>query len=184
MDKDFLTKNTLVSRGQVGREWVYYVVDGYQRTRAYKVPTDPESPHQLSKRAHWSNGVEWWHNESPSFRSNYDVTAKNLNLAMTGFNLFMRDWSEGVYVTEVIKGVQTGTKLCNDGANDVTINAVALAKSIVIISSYHCGSSLGVADEHGICGAELTSTTNLRIHAVKGAQASQPSSCWQVIEFY
>ena len=184
VSKEQGTGYDIQARGQIGKEWIYYVVNGYQRKRAYVIPNDPKSPRQLSKRAFWRNGVEWWKNESQNFRDNYNITAKNLSLAMTGHDLFMQDWTKGVYVTEVIKSIQKGSKVCNDGDNDVTIVGVEVVKSIVIISSYHCGSSLGATDEHGIHGGALTSSTNLRICAVKGAQADQPIACWQVVEFY
>lgn len=181
---DLVLGSSLEARGQVNKETVFYVVNGEQRKRAYAVPADPQSPAQISWRIFWRNGMEYWHAQVQSFRDTYNIRAKKYYPRMLGFNLFMRDWIGEAYALNVIKSIQTGTQLCNDGANDVAINAVETAKSIVIVPGYHCGSSLGVADEHGVCGAELTSSTNLRIHAVKGVQAAQPSVCWQVVEFF
>lgn len=178
------TGRDITARGQIGKTWIYYVVNGYQRRRAYVVPTDPQSPRQLSKRAFWRNGGVWWANESQSFRDNYKTTVKNLSLAMTGRDLFMQDWTKGVYVTEVIKSIQRGNVPLVNGANDVTITAVEMAKSIVNINSYLTSDSAGANSRMGCIGGILTSSTNLRIFAVKEASATTPRGIYEVIEFY
>ena len=88
-----------------------------------------------------------------------------------------------------IKSIQQGTEtITSVGApvetitNDVTITAVVMAKSVVIINGTSDYASMG----YGLVAAYLTSTTNLRIvsrHEV-GAAGKLLITGWQVIEYY
>lgn len=176
--------HSLAAHGQIKKQFIYFVQKGVQYRKAYVVPANPQTPRQQTKRAFFRMGIAYWHVQPQSFRDGYNEKAKRNFPNMEGFNLFLREWLTGKIVNESVRSIQAGTKVCADGANDVTITAVEVTKTFVFVGTYHCGSSLGVTDEHGICGAELTSATNLRIHAIKGAQADAPSSCWQVVEFY
>ncbi len=176
--------HSLRARGQFKKTYVYYVVNGVQKRRGYAVPNDPNTPRQQARKAFFRNGSEYWYNLPAGEKEAWTVASKKIKQAWDGKNYFLRKWLKGEIVVDLIKSIQRGTEVCADGANDVTIVGVEMARSIVVYGSYHCGSSLGAADEHGVSGMELTSATNLRIHAVKGAQADAPSAYWQVVEFY
>ena len=184
MDISDLRNKAFSISGQVGKEYIYYSVHGEQRRRGYVIPFDPKSARQKSKRAFFRNGVEWWHNESESFRQVYQNKAKSYYKKMHGINLFLRDWCKGVYVIEVTKSIQRGQLLCDDGNNDITIEAVDINKSITLCDAYAFGSAEGLAKSSSIKGATLINSTTLRISAFKGVSAEQPLACWQVVEFY
>ena len=87
-----------------------------------------------------------------------------------------------------IKSVQQGAETITSTVanpetvtNNVTIDAIVMAKSIVMINFTHA-----TTGEIGPAMAYLTSTTNLRIQCrIIGAVANQLTIVgWQVIEYY
>ncbi len=170
--------------GQIGKTSVYYVRNGEQCKRAYVVPVQPRTPRQLSSWGFFSHGMTYWKDQDQAFRDSYNQGVKDPYMNMWGVNLFLREWMKGEIVLNCIRSLQAGEKVCGDGDNDVAINEVVIAKSVVHVGTYYGGSSFGASDEYGICGAKLTSTTNLRINGHKGAIADAPIAAWQVVEYY
>lgn len=182
--EDFVLASGFKARGQINKELIFYVVDGEQRIRDYVVPTDPQTPAQLSARAFWRNGMEYWHNESQTFRDNYNAKAKKYYSRMLGVNLFMRDWVREVYVMNVIKSMQCGQTNCSDGLNDITISSIDLTKSFALCNSFAIDEAGDGTKKLGVVGAYLLNATTLRIAAIKDAGASTPRAYWHVVEYY
>ncbi len=87
----------LRARGQVGKDTVFYVVNGGQRTRAYAVPTNPRTPAMEANRLLWKNGMVYWKAQAQSFRDTYIAKVKKSYRTMMGHNLFMRHYMRGDY---------------------------------------------------------------------------------------
>lgn len=182
--EDIIVGSSIRARGQINKKKVFYVVHGEQRVRAYAVPTDPQTPRQLSKRAFWRNGMEYWYAQPQSFRDDYKAKAKKYYPTMFGVNLFMRDWVREVYVMEIIKSIQRGSQSCSTGDNDVTITAVDMSKTVVDVKPFYVTKGSPPADVKWCSGGFLVNSTTLRIRAFKGANFSLCMVEWQVIEYF
>ncbi len=175
---------SLSAKGQVAKTWIYWVSQGKQFRRAYKIPVNPQTPRQQSKRGFFFHYKQYWSELSDNEKSNYNKTAMSIKQGWQGENYFLQKWMKGEIVQECTRSIQRGKLLCNDGINNVTISPVVLAKSVVWVSTYAFGSSEGLAKSNGVKGAELTSTTNLAIEGIMGVSAPQPTAYWQVVEYY
>ena len=90
MELSSLQKSGLQLRGQIGKQWIGYVVHGEQRYRSYVVPTDPQTAPQLARRSVFASGVAAWHSLSSAEKLLYIRRASKISPSMTGFNLFLR----------------------------------------------------------------------------------------------
>ena len=182
--KSAFSLNSINARGTTGKEWVYWVAHGIQYRRKYIVPPDPLTPRQQSKRAFFRMGMAYWKNLSPTEKAEYAEKAENCGKSLISYNYFMSLWLRGEIVMESIKSIQRGVVSCINGYNNVTISQVEMAKSIVIINSYSTAwVQADVLNLGAVLGGELTTSTNLRILAVKIVTGA-PAAYWQVIEYY
>jgi len=184
MAKSAFSLHSIQARGTTGKEWVYWIANGIQHRRAYIIPPDPKSPRQQARRAFFKNGMAYWTNLPGNEKAEYNETAKVIKTGWIGYNYFIQKWLRGEIVTDAIKSIQRGSKACVDGVNNVTIVAVTMARSVVICPGYVAGLACDSTKSCGIHGANLTSDTNLRIFASKGAAGAIPTAYWQVVEFF
>ena len=176
--------NSIQARGQVAKTFIYFVIKGVQYKRPYVIPINTYTPRRRTIKNYFWQGSQAWNDLSVVEKCEWVVKATERSYKGTGYDLFMSKWLGGVIQVEIVRSVQNGRQLCNDGDNDITITAVAEGKSLVLVGSYSFGSAEGLAKSNAIKGALLTSATNLRIVAIKGVQAPQPEVMWQVIEFF
>jgi hypothetical protein len=84
----------ILSTGLQGRinDRVYYIVDGKQRSRAYKEPEDPKTAPQLAQRRVFAALVKRWHALKGDEKNYWNLSAKQSGRKRsTGFNAFMRE---------------------------------------------------------------------------------------------
>lgn len=181
---EIILNGSLNARGQINHEIVFYIVHGEQRKRAYAIPTNTDTPQRRSIRGFWRNGMEYWQNKNQTFKNEYNLRAKKYYPKMQGYNLFMRDWMREVYALNIIKSIQHKSVIANNGNNDYGINAVAEEKTVVKV----CCFSNQFGDDYTYIGAilsgTLTSTTNVRVRAYKGANCPTIRAMFEVIEYY
>lgn len=181
---DLYPKEVITARGQVGKQYIFYVVNGYQRKRAYAIPDNPRTARQKSNRSFFKNGVKWWQSATEVFREGYFTRVQEYNLKTTPFAEFIKDWYEEKYVMNCIKSIQRGNTLLVNGNNDITIEEVDLEKSVLICNSYGVGHPSGPSDSFGVQAFNLLNSTTIRITAFKGGSAPDFYGSWQVVEFY
>lgn len=175
---------SISARGQFGKQYIYWRSKGEQYRRAYKVPFDPFTPRQLAKRGFFWQAKKYWDSLTPAQKNDYEVRARVIKNYWRGLNYFLSLWLRGDIVQETVRSVQRGSLTCVDGDNDVIITEVAMAKSFFWVSCFAFGSSEGLAKSNGVNGGYLLNSTTIRINAIKGVSAPNPTAYWQVIEFY
>ena len=181
---DLYPKEVINARGQIGKQYIYYIVKGNQRKRAYAVPSNPQTPRQQANRSFFKNGVEWWNNESDSFRQSYFDRVEQLNLKTTPFAEFIKDWYKEIYVANVIKSKQKGQTVCLNGLNNITITAVDMNKSVVLVNTFANSAEIaGVIYSVVVYGGQLTTATNLQIETAL-IHVANVKVYWQVIEYF
>ena len=181
---DLYPEEVINARGQIGKQYIFYIVKGNQRKRAYAVPANPQTPRQEANRSFFKNGVEYWNNESAGFRQAYFDRVEQLNLKTTPFGEFIRDWYEELYVANVIKSKQKGQTVCVNGLNNITITSVDTGKVVVLVSTFANSAEIaGTTYSVVVYGGQLTSGTNLQIE-VALINVANVKVYWQVIEFY
>jgi len=82
--------HSISARGQIGKEWIYYVRNGIQRRKPYKVPANPQSESQQANRALFESAVSSWQGLSQQTKDSYNVLASRLTKRMSGYNLYLR----------------------------------------------------------------------------------------------
>lgn len=176
--------SSIRASGQVGKTWIYFFSHGEQHRRPYKIPFDPLTPRQLSKRAFFKHGMEYWGNLSPGEKNFYNEKALVSGKPQMGFNYFLGLWLRGEIVAEIIKSVQCDFVAVVDGNNNVNISEVAPAKSVlkVCCNSFSIGGSM--ADAFFVEGIRFIDSTTIRIAVHKGANIGAVRVGWQVIEYF
>ena len=175
---------SLEAHGQVGKKWIYWHSHGFAHRRPYKIPFNPKSPRQQCWRATCRQGTKFWNNLTHEEKNIYSNRAKNYSPYVTGFYYFMHLWFKGEIVNISVKSIQRGNATLSNGSNNITISEVNIEKSIVICPSFFLVHPSGLTYSKGIEGYNLTSSTNLRIDAIKGENSSVLYGTWQVIELF
>ena len=86
---------SLSGRGQIGKTHIYWVQNGIQRRKPYKVPANPQSVPQQANRALFASAVSAWHGESQETKDNCNLLASKLSPSIEGFNLYIRAFMLG-----------------------------------------------------------------------------------------
>lgn len=69
---------------------VYYTRKGTQCARRYFVPANPATPGQKANRRRFAAASQSWRNLDAGTKDGYNRKAANLNLKMSGFNLYVK----------------------------------------------------------------------------------------------
>jgi hypothetical protein len=80
--------------GQAGHAGVFAFWKGIQYRRAYVIPSNPNTTKQQEVRDNLANAVSVWHLFGTLAKRAYAYMAANL--AMSGFNLFVRRWQKAM----------------------------------------------------------------------------------------
>lgn len=182
--KSAVDLHSIIARGQVGHQYIYYWVKGEQRRRAYVIPTDPLTPRQRSKRAFFRMGMKYWNALSDEEKYFYEIKAKKSGKPLISYNYFLSLWLRGKIVQEAVKSVQRGSTTCVAGFNDVEITEVEADKTLIVCPAWGLAAGPNGDVISGIIGATLLDSTHLRIAALKSGGAASPVAVWEVIEFY
>ena len=81
---------SIQAHGQIQKLFIYYVVHGEQRRRAYVIPTDPKTANQKQIRGEFEEHANEWSGYEPAEKEYYNSLAKKWSLKMTGYNLYMK----------------------------------------------------------------------------------------------
>lgn len=173
--------------GQLGKTFIYYVYKGKQLKRRYNVQQNLDHPEQIRRHHLFRHANYSWNGLSPGDKEEWKKRDK-YNPTMSGYNYFisqyLKNWQSIFEEEELkIKSVQSGTLNCVDGENNVTITAVDMNKSIVMIPAFTARFADGKDNSKGVYGGYLSTTTNLIIRAHRGANYNDCRAVWQVIEF-
>lgn len=149
--------------------------------RPFYIPTNPQTPGQTERRERFIVGVDAWHNLDPSEVEAWNKKVSRLSYSMTGFNFFMSFILRGKF--DMIKSIQKGAVLLNNGDNPITINSIDTTKSIIMINTFLASHMDGVLTSFGITGAGIVNPTTILIQAIKVNIVLDLYGYWQVIEF-
>lgn len=173
--------------GQLGKTFIYYVVNGRQLKRRYNVQQNIE--HSQQKRVHsvFRMANQKWNTLNQEQKKEWKKKDQ-YNPTMSGYNYFISQYLKTWYpffpeIELQIKKVQSGIKNCYHGDTDITISSVNTANSIVIVNQYSLQKADGDANSCIIYGGYLTSSTNLRISTFIGGNFTFQRVVWQVIEY-
>ena len=85
---------SLNARGQIAKTLVFMGWKGLKTIRTYAVPANPNSAAQQAQRGIMGNAVEAWHsvNLTGADKTAWDLFAKTLAAAQSGFNAFCRSF--------------------------------------------------------------------------------------------
>lgn len=150
-------------------------------SRPFYVPVQPGTIDQQLRWDRFTVGVSAWQNYSQAQKEVWNKKVSRLAYAMTGFNLFMSFILRGKL--DMIKSIQKGAVLLNNGDNAITINVVNLDKSVVLINTFLTSFYDTSIKSYGITGAGFTDSTHILIQAIKVNVTVDLYGYYQVIEF-
>lgn len=174
------------AHGQLGKKFIFYCVNNRQLKRRYNVQQNISHPEQIRRHHLFRHANYSWtalrENQKKEERKKqqYDPT-------MSGYNYFISNylkyWGPIFEEAELrIKSVQSGSLNCISGENNITINAVDINKSIVIVPAFTERFGDGKDNGKGVFGGHLSTSTNLIIRAHRGANYNDCRAVWQVVE--
>ena len=84
-----------VHSGTLGKKETAVVRKGQQFLRKYVLPHDPKTPKQMRQRKKYAKANEVWRRMPESEKEAYDNRAGNMNMGMSGYNLFVSEFTRG-----------------------------------------------------------------------------------------
>lgn len=150
-------------------------------TRTYFLPNQPGSQSQLSNWSRFACAVCSWQQLSADQKKYYSELSMARGRQLPGYNFFISEYMRGRIV--MVKNVQQGNNIVVHGITDITISAVDLTKSVVLVDQYNFWIGLGMANLFCVYSAFLFNSTTLRIICNKGANIGTVYLSWQVVEY-
>jgi len=167
--------------GQVGHNWIYWVVKGEQFKRPYKIPYDPKTFSQKTQRNKFYMVSQMWGELTPEEKAEWKEKVQKSQEVMTAYNYFMREKIKEI--EPMIKRIIRKTELLSDGLNVLTITEIDPDKSVLFFNCFLAGNGLDPAKQYGIYRAVINSPTELRVHARDPGAIGDLRIHYQIVEY-
>ena len=128
--------HSLGARGQIGKSLIFSKWKGISTIRAHTVPSNPETPAQMTWRGAISLAMEWWNSSGYTVAdfAAYNLTAQLQSRRMTGFNFFVGKMAPVILGDTYPFSVKAFTVLTNTGG--AIVFSVDTAKWINVYAVY------------------------------------------------
>jgi len=94
------------AHGSTGPRLTFSTRRSGSQVRHQRKQKDADSSAQGTQRTKYKKGIAYWYTLTPVEQLDYKTRAKGMNI--TGFNLFMRDWLNGLITAVYQLLLQTG----------------------------------------------------------------------------
>ena len=172
---------SMLPRGQINKEWIYWQAHGERYRRPYVIPYDPKTLKQIEVRNKMRIIASWWNALTEGEKAGYVVLNKKTGISQTAYNYFFKLKFREVKI--MVKQVLRGQIELNAGENVITIPEITLQKTLLIFNCFATG-NFGVDDKQkGIIHCYISSATTLTAQAQLVIATSKPLLCWQLVEY-
>lgn len=171
----------IATHGQIGKNYIYWVSEGRQFKRVYKIPADPKTFKQRTQRNKFIVATQMWNALTTEQQKEWDEKVKKTQYIMTGYNYFIREKIKEI--TQMVKKITRDQVTVVDGINVIAIPEIDLEKTVLIYSAYgYAVPGVPVAREAIRC-AFFSDSTHITISVSDTIPAVTVKFCYQIIEY-
>lgn len=169
-------------RGTVADTIIYRIRGGRQQMFAWHDQPQPRTFEQQYPRVLFAQAVYAWQSLEQTERDEYHARAKELQLQMTGYHLFLREYMGGE-VIPMVKSVHRGFVELAEGEHIVPVPEIALNRSVLFSNEGMVGFDDGVVVRWGIVGCYLSTPTTITVRVYQSAGLPLVPFSWQIVEY-
>ena len=171
----------LATRGQIGKQFIYWNIAGEQFKRPYVIPFDPKTFDQRTQRNKFIVAVQRWNALTTEQKKEWEEKVKRTQYVMTGFNFFIKKNIKEI--TQMVKKVTNGKVTLVAGINVILISEIDLEKTTLIYPTYAVGTAGVSPRQEGIKCAYFSDSTHITAEAYDSAGTANIQFCYQIVEY-
>lgn len=167
--------------GQIGKQFIYWVVAGQQYKRPYKIPYDPKTFDQRTQRNKFYIASQMWNELTTEEKKEWKEKVKKTQYVMTGYNYFIREKIKEM--KPMIKKITHGSATLSDGLNVIPIATIDLEKTVLHYNCYLGAIDSPVTIMRGITAAYFQDANNIYAQCADLPASGTVKIFYTIIEF-
>lgn len=154
----------LATRGQIGKNTIYWYSKGIQYSRPYVIPFDPKSFNQRTQRNKFYVVSQKWGLLTTEEKQEWEEKVLRTKYKMTAYNYFVRENIKEI--SQMIKKITHGVETLSAGANVILIEEIQLDKTVLEYNCYAFAYDKEGAEQIGITDAYFSDSTHIIAHCL------------------